>query len=147
MVKALVAAHRLDPGDVITSADVRATQIAERRLVGPVENDLSAVLGQAAKRTIVAGQPLEVADVGPPVMVAKGATVVLTLDTPYMSLTAQGLALGSGGRGDVIEVMNPLTRAVVAARVSGAGRAVVEPGSIPVVPPTRAMPSNSEVAN
>ncbi|HEX3575623.1 MAG TPA: flagellar basal body P-ring formation chaperone FlgA [Rhodopila sp.] len=147
LVKALVAARRLEPGDVITAADVRATQVAERHLVGAVEDNVSDVVGQTAKRTIVAGQPLEVADVGPAVMVAKGAPVVLLLNTPYMSLTAQGLALGSGGRGDVIQVMNPLTRAVVAARVSGAGRAVVEPGSTPLVPPARAMPTTSEVAN
>jgi flagella basal body P-ring formation protein FlgA len=147
LVKALVAARRLEPGDVITPADVRATQVAERRLVGAVESDLSQVVGQTPKRTIVAGQPVEAADVGPPIMVTKGATVALLLETPNMSLTARGLALDAGGRGDVIQIMNPLTRAVVAARVTGAGRAAVEPGSAPLVPPSRAMPSNSEVAN
>jgi flagellar basal body P-ring formation protein FlgA len=147
LVKALVAARRLEPGDVITPADVRATQVAERRLVGPVESDLSQVVGQTPKRTIVAGQPVEAADVGPPIMVPKGATVALLLETPNMSLTAQGLALAAGGRGDVIQIMNPLTRAVVAARVTGAGRAAVEPGTAPLVPPSRSMPSNSEVAN
>ena len=147
LVKALVAARRLEPGDVITQADVRATQVAERRLVGPVESDLSQVVGQTPKRTIVAGQPVEAADVGPPIMVPKGATVALLLETPEMSLSAQGLALDAGGRGDVIQVMNPFTRAVVAARVTGAGRAAVEPGSAPLLPPSRAMPRNSEVAN
>jgi flagellar basal body P-ring formation protein FlgA len=147
LVKALVAARRLEPGDVIMATDVRATQVAERRLVGAVESDVSQVVGQTPKRTIVAGQPVEAADVGPPIMVPKGATVALLLETPNMSLTARGLALDAGGRGDVIQIMNPLTRAVVAARVTGAGRAAVEPGSAPLMPPSRAMPSNSEVAN
>jgi flagella basal body P-ring formation protein FlgA len=147
MISALVATRRLDPGDVITAADVRSTQVSARRLLGSVESNLSQVVGQTAKRTIVAGQPLETDNVGPPVMVAKGATVVLLLNTPTMSLTARGLALGSGGRGDVIEVMNPLSRAVVAARVSGAGSATIEPGSAPLVPPSRAMPHNSEAMN
>ena len=105
------------------------------------------MLGQTPKRTIVAGQPVEDADVGAPIMVPKGATVVLLLDTPNMSLTAQGLALGSGGRGDVIQVMNPLSRAIVAARVTGAGQATIEPGSTPLVPPARATPRSPEVAN
>lgn len=147
LVKALIAARRLEPGDVITAADVRSAQVAARTLLGPVETDLSHVVGQTAKRTIVAGQPLEADNIGSPVMVPKGATVVLVLNTPTMSLTARGLALGSGGQGDVIEVMNPLTRAVVAARVSGAGRATIEPGSAPLVPPSRAMPANSEAMN
>jgi flagellar basal body P-ring formation protein FlgA len=147
LVKALVAARRLEPGDVITAADVRATEVSARHVVGTVEQDLSEVVGQTPRRTIIAGQPLDAADVGSPVMVPKGATVVLVLDTPNMSLTAQGLALSAGGRGDVIEVMNPLTRAVVAARVAGAGRAVIDPGSTPLVPPSRAMLRTSEVAN
>jgi flagella basal body P-ring formation protein FlgA len=147
LVKALVAARRLEPGDVITAADVRSTQVAARSLLGPAESDLSQVVGQTPKRTIVAGQPLERDNVGPPIMVPKGATVTLVLNTPNMSLTARGLALGSGGRGDTIEVMNPLTRAIVAARVSGAGSATIEPGSAPLVPPSRAMQPNPEAMN
>lgn len=147
MIKAVVAVHRLEPGEVITAGDVQATQVAERRLVGPVEHDVSDVVGQTPKRTIVAGQPVEDADVGAPIMVPKGATVILLLDTPNMSLTAQGLALGSGGRGDVIQVMNPLSRAIVAARVTGPGQATIEPGSTPLVPPARATSRSPEIAN
>jgi flagella basal body P-ring formation protein FlgA len=147
MVTAVVATRRLEPGDVIGAADVRAIQVAERRLAGPIETEVAAVVGQTPKRTIVSGQPLAVADLGAPVMVAKGASVVLLLQTPNMSLTAQGLALGSGGRDETIQVMNPLSRAVVLARVTAAGQAVVEPGSEPVVPPARAMQRNQEVAN
>jgi flagella basal body P-ring formation protein FlgA len=147
MIKAVVAVRRLEPGDVITADDVRVTQVAERRLAGTVERDIADVVGQTPKRTIVAGQPVETADVGAPIMVPKGATVVLVLETPNMSLTAQGLALGSGGRGDVIQVMNPLSRAIVAARVTGAGEAVIEPGSTPLVPAARATPRSPEIAN
>ncbi|MDR3535131.1 MAG: flagellar basal body P-ring formation chaperone FlgA [Acetobacteraceae bacterium] len=147
MVTAVVAARRLEPGDVITAADVRAMPVAERRAVGVLASNISEVVGQTPKRTIVAGQPVATADVGPPVMVPKGATVVLLLETPNMSLASQGLALGAGGRDDVIQVMNPISRAVVAARVTGAGRAVVLPGSTPIVPPARATPRNPEVMN
>jgi hypothetical protein len=57
------------------------------------------------------------------------------------------LALGSGGRGDVIQVMNPLSHAIMAARVTGAGEAAVEPGSTPLVPPSRAASRSPEIAN
>lgn len=147
MVTAVVATRRLEPGDVITAADLRTMPVADRRGIGAVAKDISEVVGQTPKRTIVAGQPVVTADVGAPVMVPKGATVVLLLETTNMSLAAQGLALGSGGRDDVIQVMNPVSRAVVAARVTGTGRAVVLPGSIPVVPPARATPRNPEIMN
>lgn len=145
-VMAVVANHRLQPGDTIGLEDVRVMQVSERHLAGPVASDISQVLGQSPKRPIAAGQPLASADIGPPIMVAKGATVVIALDTPGMSLAAQGLALGAGGRDDLIQVMNPLSRAVVAARVTGPGRAVITPGSSPIIAPAKT-PRSSEVAN
>jgi flagella basal body P-ring formation protein FlgA len=147
MITAVVAVRRLQPGDVITRDDVRATQVAEQRLAGTVEHAVADVLGLTPKRTIVAGQPVDTADVGAPIMVSKGATVVLLLETPNMSLTAQGLALGSGGRGDVIQVMNPLSHAVMAARVTGPGEAAIAPGSTPLVPAVRTTWRSPEVAN
>jgi flagella basal body P-ring formation protein FlgA len=147
MVTAIVAARRLEPGDVIVEGDVRAVQMPGRRLTGPAASDVSQVVGQTPRRTVVAGQTLALADVGAPVMVSKGATVVIALETPNMSLAAQGVALSSGGRDDVIQIMNPLSRAVVAAKVTAPGRAVILPGSSPLVAPARATPRPSEVAN
>lgn len=134
-VAAVIASRRLQAGDAIGPDDVRVSQYPERRLAGPAVSDLSTVLGQAAKRTVVAGQPLSQADFGPPTMIAKGATVVVTVESPGLSLAAQGIALGAGGRDDVVQIMNPLSRSVVAARVTGPGRASINPGSVPLVAP------------
>jgi len=71
----------------------------------------------------------------------------LVLQTATMSLTAQGVAMGAGGRGDVIQVLNPTSRAILAARVTGPGQVAIAPGSTPIVPPARAMQSNPEVTN
>lgn len=147
-VPAVVANRRLQVGDVIGPSDVRLMQVPEKRLAGPVANDPSQVLGQSPKRTIVAGQPLMEADFGPPIMVPKGATVVIMVESPGISLAAQGIALGAGGRDDVIQVINPLSRAVVAARITGPGRAAINPSSTPLVAPTTAaLPKSLEIAN
>lgn len=146
-VAVVVANRRLTQGDVIAAADVRVAQLPARRISGSVANDLPTVIGQSPRRTIVAGQPLAIADIGPPVMVPKGATVVIVVESPGLSLAAQGLALEAGGRDDVIQVMNPLSRAVVEARVTGPGRAVISPGSSPLVPPVKAAMRNPDVSN
>lgn len=147
-VAAVVANRRLQAGDVIGPADVRLTQYPEKRLAGPVADDLSQVIGQSPRRTIVAGQPLAPADFGPPMMIAKGATVVVVVESPGILLAAQGIALGAGGREDVIQIMNPLSRAVIAARVTGPGRASINPGSAPLVAPVKTgTPASMEVAN
>jgi flagella basal body P-ring formation protein FlgA len=146
MVSAVVANRRLNAGEVIVAADVRIARIPERRLANPVLSDLDLAVGQAPKRTMVAGQPLAAADLGPPVMISKGQTVVMTVEVPGLSMALQGLAMSPGGRDDIIQVMNPLSRAVVAARVTSPGRAVIAPGSSPLVAPGG--PSrNPEVAN
>ena len=92
------------------------------------------------------GQPIALSEIGPAMMIAKGATVVLTMETPGISIAAQVLAMGSGGSGDTIQVMNPMSRAVVAARVTGPGRAVVAPGGSPLVPTAGQQTHGPEVA-
>jgi len=145
MVPAVVATRRLQPGELIAPGDVQMAQVAQRRLPGPVASALSQVVGQASKRAIVAGQPVAVADIGPPMLVAKGDTVVIVVETPGMYMAAQGIAMSAGGRDDVIQVMNPLSRAIVAARVTAPGKATIAPGAQPLAPPVR--PAADEVAN
>ena len=97
-VPAVVATRRLQPTDVIAADDLRLTQMPQRRLVGPVLADPALAVGQSPKRSIGAGQPVAAADLGPPQLVAKGATVVMVLDAPGMSLAAQAWrSAGAGG--------------------------------------------------
>ena len=145
-VPAVVANRRLSPGDVIAPADVRIAQLPARNLGSSVASETAQVVGQSPKRTVVVGQPISTSDVGPPVLVSKGATVVMVVESPGISIAAQGIALDAGGRDDLIQVMNPLSRAVVEARVAGPGRTVIAPGSSPIVPP-KTTPRNPEVAN
>jgi flagella basal body P-ring formation protein FlgA len=146
-VQAVVATRRLQADEIIGPDDVRVTALPARRLPGPAFSDPALAVGQSPKRTLVAGQALSAADVGPPIMIAKGTTVVMVVETPGLSMAAQGLALGPGGQNDVIQVMNPLSRAVVAARVTGPGRAVIAPGATPITPPANMTTRSPEVAN
>ena len=148
MVPSVVANRRLSPGETIMPADVRLAQVPQRRLGGPVTGDASLVVGLTPKHAIVAGQPVSPSDVMPPVLVAKGSTVVIAVETPAMNLAAQGIAMTSGSRGDMIQVMNPLSRAIVEARVVNAGRALIEPGSSPIAAArTNGLSKNPEVSN
>ena len=135
LVSAVVATRRLPPDNIISASDVRVVQLPERQLGSDVARSLGQVVGQSARRVVPVGQPVALADIGPPMMIAKGATVVLLMETPGMSIAAQGVAMGAGGSGDMIQVMNPLSRAIVAARVTAPGRAVITPGSSPLIPP------------
>jgi flagella basal body P-ring formation protein FlgA len=131
-VDAVVTTRRLLAGQIIGSGDVQVMPVAARRVSVALAPGLADVVGQATRRAIAAGQPVATTDVGPPILVEMGAAVVLTLDTPGMSISTQGRALTAGGRGDMIQVMNMSSRAVLEARVSGPGEASILPGSSPV---------------
>jgi flagella basal body P-ring formation protein FlgA len=146
MGSAVVANRRLLPDDIIAEADIRLARLPERSLKSDVARSLGQVVGQSARRVVAMGQPIALSEIGPAMMIAKGATVVLTMETPGISIAAQVLAMGSGGSGDTIQVMNPMSRAVVAARVTGPGRAVVAPGGSPLVPTAGQQTHGPEVA-
>ena len=65
-------------------------------------------LGQALRHSVPPDQPIPLADLGRPAVVNKGAAMTLTLESPGLQLTAQGVATEPGGIGEHIRVLNPL---------------------------------------
>ena len=124
--------HRsLLPGDVVGPGDLVWTRMRAGLLRGePVRQPVQAV-GQAVRRAVAAGQPILLADLGRPAVVFKGTPLVLQLDGPGLQVTAQGVAAEPGGLGDRIHVVNPYSRTVLEAEITGPGRARVLPGTPP----------------
>ena len=55
--------------------------------------------------------------------------MTLTLESPGIQLTAQGVATEPGGIGEHIRVLNALSRTTVEAEITAAGQARVVPGT------------------
>jgi flagella basal body P-ring formation protein FlgA len=130
-VEVPVATTRLPGGTVLRPEDVHIARVHVAMLRGEVVHRSSDVIGMQLKRQIVAGQPLEAADLMRPALVQKGASVLMVLDSPGIALTAQGQATEQGSIGERIRVLNPVSRAVVEAEVVGPGRVRVTPGGLP----------------
>jgi flagella basal body P-ring formation protein FlgA len=81
----LLPAHRLSSGMVVDAADL---------------------LGQAARRTLHPGRPVRSADLMPPIVVAKNKVVRMVYEVGALRLAARGRALGDGGAGAMIKVLN-----------------------------------------
>lgn len=130
-ISALVATHNLLPGEVLTAADVAMARLpgdqAENALGGPAD-----AIGMTLSSGIDAGAALSASNLTTPIVVAKGALVTLTLTIPGLDLSAQGIALGAGGTGSVIPVLNAASHAVVQAVVTGPDAASIAPGSTPL---------------
>jgi flagella basal body P-ring formation protein FlgA len=137
MVELPVPRRRMLPGDVVLADDLQWTRLRATLARGEVVRTTAEAVGQALRRPVQPGQPILLADLGRPVLVTKGMPMLLALDGPGIQLTATGVATEPAGLGERVRVLNPASRVVVEAEVTGPGRARVMPGSQPVPAPNR----------
>jgi flagellar basal body P-ring formation protein FlgA len=133
-----VAVARLGTGTVVRGDDVRLGRVHVAMVHSEVLHAMDTVVGMQLRHPIAAGQPFAVADMMRPTLVQSGANVQMQLQSPGISLLAQGVAMESGATGERIRVLNPSSRAVVMAEVIGPGRVRVTPDSTPVTTAARA---------
>jgi flagella basal body P-ring formation protein FlgA len=131
MIELPVPRRTMAPGEVLTAADLQWTRLRIGLAHGEVVRLAAQAEGQALRRPLQAGMPIQLADLGRPIIVIKGQPLVLSLDGPGIALTAQAVANEPGGIGERIHVTNPYSRAVLEADITGPGQARVVPGSVP----------------
>jgi len=132
-----VAIARLPMGSVLRAADVRMARVRMSLVHGEVARRPEEAVGMQLRRQTVPGQPVPLADLARPTLVQRGATVLMQLDSQGLSLTAQGQAVEAGAAGERIHVINPVSRAVIEAEVTGLNRVRVEPDAVPTMAAVR----------
>ena len=134
MVDVIVPVRTLPPGTVLQADDLRSASVRASLLQSPVARVASDAAGMAVAHLAPEGQPLALAELHRPNAVTREQAVLLLLDSPGMTLSAQGRALQSGAVGDRIRVVNTGSRAIVLGVVVGDGQVRVMPGSAPYAP-------------
>ncbi len=128
-----VPRRRLMPGEVVAAGDLEWARLRAGQFRGDLVRTPAQAVGLALRHSVQPGQPIPVNDLGRPVVIAKGTTVLMSIDSPGIQLTAQGIAMEPAGLGERVQVLNPLSRVVVEAEVTGPGRARVMPGTAPLI--------------
>ncbi len=126
-----VASARLPAGAVLQADDVHMARVRVSLVHGEVVRRLSDAIGMQLKHQLAPGLPLVRGELSRPVLVQKGARVLMQLDSPGISLSAQGQALEAGAIGERVRVLNPVSHAVVEGTVIGPDRVRVAPNSVP----------------
>lgn len=134
MVDLVVPSHQIAAGMVLRAMDVQIVRMRAGAGRGDVARSVSQVIGQATRRTEVAGQPMHLADLGRPFIVLKGSRVMMLLQSPGLTMAASGMATEAGGMGDRIGVLNPVSGALIDAEITGADQVLVQASSTPRVP-------------
>lgn len=127
-----VPSRRLAAGSVLRPGDLVPARVRSASLRGEAVRDLEQAAGMAVRRAIMPGQPLLIADLQRPIVVAKGAHVAMELRSPGLAVAAQGIALAAGAVGERIQVLNPSSRMVVDGEITGTDRVAVAPDSVPL---------------
>jgi flagella basal body P-ring formation protein FlgA len=140
MMKILVFSMTLVLLGTSVQADtlVAARTIRSKAIVGPEDvyikdidtpgayTALDDVVGMEARVALYAGRPIRSGDVGPPALVDRNQIVALTYIKGGLSISVEARALGRGGAGDVVRVMNLASRSTVSGVVQSDGSIVVK---------------------
>lgn len=129
--RVVVATARIAAGRPVGPGDVAL----EKRTLASIEgatSALDAVVGQASRRALRAGQVIDRHWLAQPVLVQRGANVAIVATNGPVRVTTTGEALATGREGDVIDVRNATTGRVIRARVTALD--TVEPADLPVAP-------------
>jgi flagella basal body P-ring formation protein FlgA len=121
-------ARTIARGEIIRESDLVVERLA-RAEVGPdAISKLEFVVNQAARRQLRTGQTLRPADLMKPQIVNRDEAVTIVFRSGGITLTMRGKAMNNGAEGDSIPVLNPQSKRVVQATITGPG--VVTVGDI-----------------
>ncbi|MDA9975350.1 flagellar basal body P-ring formation chaperone FlgA [Alphaproteobacteria bacterium] len=121
-----VTRRHIRPGEVIKAQDIGWRSVRANQSTYNTINSLDELIGQSARRPLVAGRLIKHTDVKPRELVAKGDFVTVHFRSQTMSLSYRGVAMESGARNDVIRIRNPRSKKVIEGKVIGPNVAAIQ---------------------
>ena len=109
----------LRQGDIISADDIEFMDMRARDISQNMIVDAKKLVGRTPRRGVAAMKPLSPGDLSLPQVVKKGDLVTMALNSNALSLTAQGRALENGAEGEVVSIMNTVSKQVIEAVVTG----------------------------
>jgi flagella basal body P-ring formation protein FlgA len=130
-VPAVMVQHPVEHGQVLKESDLAI--VRRPKTESGAITDMSAVVGLAARQQLRPDQPLHMADLMKPEIVARNDTVTIVYQAPGLVLTLRGQAQEAGALGDTIGVLNIDSKRTVQGVISAPGRVTVGPVTTRVV--------------
>ncbi|WP_234990128.1 flagellar basal body P-ring formation chaperone FlgA [Roseivivax lentus] len=119
----VVATRPISAMEVISPSVVA---LQEGTIPGAV-SDLAAALGREARVALFPGQPILARHLAAPAIIERNASVAVIFDSAGLRIETEGRALGRGGAGDRIRVMNIASRSTLFGTIQADGSILVSP--------------------
>ena len=117
LADSVVATSTIRAQQMIAPGDVK---LRNDDLVGGI-SEVEAVIGLEARVALYPGRPVQPGDVGPPAVVERNQLVVLVYDRGGLVIRTEARVLDRAGVGDLVKVMNMVSRATLFGRVLADG--------------------------
>lgn len=126
VVEVPVLSRRVNRGEVIGKGDIETIEMPRETIARNVILDPDRLIGQTPRRLLAENTPLRPSDVQAPIVVAKGALVMVVLRTDRMLITARGRALDDAAAGDIVRVLNTRSSTTIEGIAAGPNEVVID---------------------
>lgn len=127
----VVPLRPIRPGEIIVADDLGTAAIGRDRLPNDPVLRRENAIGEQSRVPLQPGLPIAASTLHRADLVRRGAPVMIHLAADGIDIVAQGTALQAGGIEDRVPVLNPASRAVLYAWVTGDSTVRVDPDSRP----------------
>ena len=124
-----VAIRNIPRGDIIAIDDIRIEKMTFNSSDDSQPLTFEDVVGKESRRLLKAGASLYARDLKEPTLVSRNDLVSIIYQQNSLRLTAQGRALESGAKGDIVSVINAQSKQTVRAIVEDQGLVNVQTAS------------------
>ena len=131
LVTVPVLARTVQPGDIISAADVDWARVLPDSISNVSLTDDRQLVGAEARRRLTPGRVLTSRDVGPPRLVLRGKPVRVVYAERGLVLTALGTARDDGAYGEPVRVINPESRMEIQGVATGHNEVTVGSAVMP----------------
>ncbi len=134
----LVLALLVPAPSVLADTVIAARTLRAQSVVGPEDlalqdidvpgaySSMEGLIGQETRTALYAGRPVRPGDLGPPALVERNGIVSLIYDRGGLVIVTEARALGRGGVGEAIRVMNMSSRQTVTGTIQPDGTVKVQ---------------------
>jgi flagella basal body P-ring formation protein FlgA len=129
IVEVAVLNRSLKRGESVKAGDISLERRRRDSVPADAQEDAAQLVGREARRVLSAGSLVRQGDLIRPELVARGDVVTIVYQGPGLVLTLRGRATESGALGDTIAVVNPQSKKVLQANVTGPGTVSVAPAA------------------
>lgn len=125
-VPASVPVRRLQPGEILTDADLEPASVLLATLPTSTLRLTEDLVGKEVRRTLLPGRPVPGGSIQEPRAVLRGEKVKISYSHKGLDLSATGRALEDGALGHVVRVVNLSSNRTISAAVAGPGLVKVQ---------------------